>query len=108
MVPVSDVAGYCPMGCGHTLFVGSGGHITCSWAHCPNPSAVDELLADRAVVDEAREEQAAAKRGTFGRCRRCGHRYDWPRYPSSWSVMMLGRAIREHYEAEHPDVEVGR
>ena len=42
-----DVAGYCPHGCGHTLFVGSGGHITCSWALCPNPSAVDELLADR-------------------------------------------------------------
>jgi hypothetical protein len=44
---VNGVAGYCPMGCGQTLFVGEGGHITCSWAHCPHPEAVDELLADR-------------------------------------------------------------
>jgi hypothetical protein len=42
-----DVQGYCPMGCGRTLFLGEGGHITCSWAMCPDPSAVDELLNDR-------------------------------------------------------------
>lgn len=44
---MDEVVGYCPMGCGRTLFVGEGGHITCSWGRCPNPSAVDELLADR-------------------------------------------------------------
>jgi len=38
------VAGYCPMGCGQTLFLGRG-HITCSLLDCPNPGAVDELLA---------------------------------------------------------------
>lgn len=41
------VRGNCPMGCGQTLFLGDGGHITCSKADCPRPSAVDELLHDR-------------------------------------------------------------
>lgn len=42
-----DVAGYCPMGCGSTLFLGAGGRITCRHIDCPNPSAVDDLLDDR-------------------------------------------------------------
>lgn len=41
------VAGVCPNGCGRTLFLGSGGHVTCSWIDCPNPAAPDELLAER-------------------------------------------------------------
>lgn len=32
--------------CGATLFVGEGGHITCSMLGCPKPTAVDELLND--------------------------------------------------------------
>ncbi len=40
------VAGHCPMGCGTTLFVGSGGHITCSYIPCPDPCAVDQILGD--------------------------------------------------------------
>lgn len=40
------VAGRCPMGCGSTLFLGSGGYITCSWHKCPNPVAVSDLLDD--------------------------------------------------------------
>lgn len=58
----SWVDGYCPMGCGRTLFLslpnkaGRGG-VTCSLIGCPRPTAVDELLADRetehiAVLDE--------------------------------------------------------
>lgn len=35
------------MGCGETLFVGSGGYITCSFIHCPRPDAVSDILADR-------------------------------------------------------------
>ncbi|TKJ24377.1 hypothetical protein A6V29_04940 [Blastococcus sp. CCUG 61487] len=35
------------MGCGQTLFVGDGGHVTCSYALCPRSDAVDEILADR-------------------------------------------------------------
>lgn len=41
------IAGHCPMGCGTTLFVGAGGHITCSLIGCPRPTAVDELLHDQ-------------------------------------------------------------
>lgn len=40
------LVGYCPMGCGRTLFVGSGGFITCSYVHCPRPDAVPDLLVD--------------------------------------------------------------
>lgn len=44
---MTDVAGYCPMGCGPTLFLGRGGHITCSLASCPRRTAVAELLEDQ-------------------------------------------------------------
>lgn len=42
----ADVKGYCPMGCGRTLFLASGGYVTCSWHTCPNPSAAADLLLD--------------------------------------------------------------
>ena len=40
------VEGYCPMGCGRTLFLGDGGDIICSSRLCPRRSAVAEILAD--------------------------------------------------------------
>ena len=40
------VAGYCPMGCGDTLFLGEGGFVTCSSLQCDNPTAVSDLLDD--------------------------------------------------------------
>lgn len=40
------VPGYCPMGCGETLFAGAGGYITCNYLDCPRPDAVSVLLAD--------------------------------------------------------------
>lgn len=43
----SQVRGHCPMGCGETLFVASGGYLTCSWHKCPNPTAVADLLEHR-------------------------------------------------------------
>lgn len=42
--PYPDIAGHCPMGCGKSLFIGAGGHVTCSYITCPRPTAVDELL----------------------------------------------------------------
>jgi hypothetical protein len=39
-----DVRGHCPMGCGQTLFLGSGGYITCRNLGCPEPDAVVQLL----------------------------------------------------------------
>jgi hypothetical protein len=40
------IQGYCPMGCGQTLFLGSGGYVTCSYLQCPKPDAVSVILAD--------------------------------------------------------------
>ena len=40
------VRGHCPQGCGETLFLGSGNHVTCSWVECPAPASVDQLLED--------------------------------------------------------------
>jgi hypothetical protein len=40
------VQGYCPMGCGRTLFLASGGYITCARDKCPDPGAASDLLAD--------------------------------------------------------------
>ena len=42
----TKVSGYCPMGCGQTLFLGSGGYVTCSYGPCPEPGAVADILAD--------------------------------------------------------------
>lgn len=42
------VQGQCPMGCGATLFLGSGGYVRCSWVECPKPSAAAEILIDGA------------------------------------------------------------
>lgn len=39
------VAGRCPSGCGETLFLGAGGHVTCAFRGCPDPAAASALLA---------------------------------------------------------------
>jgi hypothetical protein len=39
------VAGFCPMGCGQTLYLGEGGSVVCG-SDCPRPNAVTELLSD--------------------------------------------------------------
>lgn len=41
----NDVVGYCPMGCGQTLFLAAG-NVTCSSTKCARPGAAGELLAD--------------------------------------------------------------
>ncbi|MGW4980938.1 hypothetical protein [Streptomyces mirabilis] len=42
--PFQTVQGRCPACANSLLFLGDGGHVTCSLADCPNPSAVDERL----------------------------------------------------------------
>ncbi len=42
-----NVVGYCPMGCGQTLMLGTGGHVTCGHLPCPDPCAVDSILTER-------------------------------------------------------------
>lgn len=45
-----DVQGTCPA-CGRrSLFLGEGGHVTCSQSDCPDPSAVDTMLIAPARV----------------------------------------------------------
>jgi hypothetical protein len=39
-----QVAGQCPSCRGSSLFLGAGGHVTCSRLDCPNPAAADDLL----------------------------------------------------------------
>lgn len=41
------VQGHCPACGASTLFVGDGGHLTCSRIECPSPCAADEILADQ-------------------------------------------------------------
>ncbi len=41
------VQGYCPMGCGASLTLASGGCVTCMSLRCPRPDAVADLLADQ-------------------------------------------------------------
>jgi Family of unknown function (DUF6085) len=43
-VPLGEISGQCPMGCGETLCVVEGGHVVCHGPECPHPSAVDVLL----------------------------------------------------------------
>lgn len=42
--PNPTVQGRCPACRGASLFLGSGGHVTCARIDCPDPSAADDLL----------------------------------------------------------------
>lgn len=43
------VQGHCPA-CGHaSLFLGSGGYVTCSIRECPDPTLVADILDDREI-----------------------------------------------------------
>lgn len=43
------IEGWCPYGCGQTLYLRLG-IIECSYAHCPNPTGVTDL-----IVEDAKE-----------------------------------------------------
>lgn len=45
--PGPKVQGYCPMGCGQTLFLGSSGYVTCATLECPRPDAASLLLEEQ-------------------------------------------------------------
>ena len=47
MTILPRINGNCPMGCGATLFLAVGGYVTCSYLGCPNPTAVDDILAEK-------------------------------------------------------------
>lgn len=90
-----DIHGWCPMGCGKTLFVGAGGHVTCSYIPCPRPTAVDELLADRET-----EHVVEFKRRTFTVRHPLHERLD---------DALMGCKLDEHIrQLDGPPVQLGR
>jgi len=82
---VSDdrkVQGYCPMGCGSTLFLGAGGYVTCSFIGCPDPGAVSTILEDGetehivTIEDKRFHVQHPLRERLDGKLHTCGlHRY---------------------------------
>lgn len=81
----------CPV-CGHqTLFIGSGGHLTCSWLKCPNPgveSAIDAIKKHRAEVDDL----VLWTLGEIG---------DFPMLPDDWPKRKFywRHSLRQKFEA---------
>ena len=43
----AKVQGYCPCGCGQTLFLAAEGYVTCAYLECPCPTAVSDILGER-------------------------------------------------------------
>ncbi len=46
-IRVRPVRGWCPMGCGETLYLLTHGDVRCARGGCPRPTAVAELLAEQ-------------------------------------------------------------
>lgn len=96
------VQGYCPMGCGTTLFLGSGGYVTCSLDKCPNPSAASDILDTRehehivVLEEDTFSMQHPLRERLNGELFDCGlHQYlntlgGPPRMPGRYRVGMVG------------------
>jgi hypothetical protein len=69
------VQGRCPACRGSSLFLGSGGYLTCSRLDCPNPSAADDLLHRNAPTGELREALAATFAEKIDGTEGCANRY---------------------------------
>lgn len=54
---MNAVQGTCPACGGKHLFLGEGGHVTCSLIGCPNPCAADDLLANHRTCHPNCEDQ---------------------------------------------------
>lgn len=50
-MPAARVEALCPMGCGPTIFVDSGGHLTCSSVSCPDPTRLDQVVNNERNVE---------------------------------------------------------
>ncbi|MFE4330147.1 hypothetical protein ACFRQM_11975 [Streptomyces sp. NPDC056831] len=82
----ADVQGRCPACGSGWLILGSGGHVTCPRIGCPNPSAPDDLLNQRAH-DWSPEQQSTAEPETVlptavllgTPCDACEHTLNWHR-----------------------------
>lgn len=89
-----EIAGRCPACKWASLFVGVGGHITCSRLECPAPFAADDALRENgyvivrsAVLDEVRERAERAE-AAIVRCvasvKTINHVGECPPDPSEW------------------------
>lgn len=47
--PLEKLLGYCPLGCGNTLYRLPEGFIWCLFSECPNPNAAAAILADAEI-----------------------------------------------------------
>lgn len=79
--------GRCPSCGNETLFLGVGGHVTCSWHECKQPEAATEALA---VVPEMRE-QGHHESGIAGLCVEMGE--------------AVGRLMDETLAERRPEIE---
>lgn len=72
---MTDIQGRCPACRATSLFIGTGGHVTCSRIECPNPSAADELLHGEQpapVPGDMAATQATERQARYRTCRECG------------------------------------
>lgn len=61
----------CPA-CGHqTLFIAYGGHLTCSWAKCPEPSPEAAFKAERQRAEQAEQREARLREALTAAEARC-------------------------------------
>lgn len=71
-----NVRAKCPMGCGEMIFVGEGGHLTCSYVDCPDPAAIDRLVCgEDATADSlvrALTERCVCEHGRWAHADRSG------------------------------------
>jgi len=96
-----EVQGRCPACRGNYLFLGSGGHVTCSLIGCPNPNAADELLYSTNPIGRHPEPIDTAHRYCIlcGNQVQPGHTCD-PAGLRHVYGSLVQRAERKHEQAE--------
>lgn len=90
------VQGRCPACRGASLFLGAGGHVTCSRIDCPGPTAADELLHHADPIECDHEAALGQAQAAIARVRAVAHIADeddvtdWQRGFRACSVVVLG------------------
>jgi len=105
------------MGCGETLFVGSGGYITCSYVECPAPDAVTRILDDGEILhvvvvgDEGFDIQHPLRERLNGELFKCGL-HEWmqalsgpPAKPGRYRVRESGENDWSFIPVAQPDAQ---
>jgi hypothetical protein len=94
------VVGTCPACRNTTLFLGKGGHVTCSWHQCPDPCAADKRLCkDRHPTIALRLFKGGDLYQAIARCNECRSfalRRNGER-PADDAAQWLSRHMAEHH-----------